>query len=447
MRSDLTAMTPKEIHRLEVLQRLEGRLIRQADAARELGISIRQVKRAVRAYRQGGAKAVASKHRGRPGNRRRDPLLLREAVELVREHYCDFGPTLASEMLADRHDIHVDRETLRKLLIAAHIWKPKRRIRAYHPPRERRAQFGELVQIDGSPHRWFEERGPRCTLIVFIDDATSRLVGLRFEPAESTNAYFRTAHDYFRRFGLPQSLYSDRHSIFRINSSANTTGDSTDFAKAMDALNIELICANSPQAKGRVERANRTLQDRLIKELRIANVNSIDAGNTFLAAGYLERHNARFAMQPRDSVDAHQSLPVEFDLVGTLARRSERKLTKDLTFSFGRTIYRVLNAERRTVFPHALVQTIVTYDGQFIVERNGQRLAIERVRDREKLAAIVDAKELAHRRSSKRDQPNKAHQPDRNHPWKNRGGFQLQALGTAKGDISNLQVGDISSLR
>jgi transposase len=447
MRSDLTVMTPREIQRLEAVQRLEGGLIGQAAAARELGISIRQVKRALRAYRADGAKALVSKHRGRPGNRRRNPLVLQEAVEIVRQHYGDFGPTLASEMLAARHDIYVDRETLRKLLIAAHIWKPKRRIRAYHPPRQRRAQFGELVQIDGSPHHWFEERGPRCTLIVFIDDATSRLVGLRFAPAESTEAYFRTAHDYFRTFGLPQALYSDRHSIFRINSSANTTGDSTDFAKAMDMLNIELICANSPQAKGRVERANRTLQDRLIKELRLANVDSIESGNAFLATGYLERHNERFAVEPRDSIDAHRTLAAEFDFMTVLSRRQERKLTKDLTFSFGRTIYRVLNAERRTVFPHAVVETIVTYDGQFIVERNGQRLAIESVRERGKLAVIVDAKELVNRKSSKADQPAKAHQPDRNHPWKNRGGFQLRALGTPKGDISNLQVGDISSLR
>jgi transposase len=274
MRSDLIAMSPKEVHRLEVIQRLVTGSIRQRQAAAELGLSIRQVKRALRAYRQEGAPGLVSRRRGRPGNRRPDPAVPAKGVELVREFYRDFGPTLASEMLTQRHDIRIDRETLRTLLIRAQIWKPKRRKHAYHPPRERRARFGELIQIDGSPHHWFEQRGPRCTLLVFIDDATSRLVGLRFVKSESTASYFQLAHDYFRRFGLPQRLYSDRSGIFRINHNESANNDCTDFATAMDALNVELICANSPQAKGRVERVNRTLQDRLIKELRLANINS-----------------------------------------------------------------------------------------------------------------------------------------------------------------------------
>lgn len=441
MRSDLIAMTPNELRRLEVLGRLQAGVIRQAAAAVELGISVRQIKRALRAYRADGAAGIVSKRRGRPGNRRRDPAVLAEAVRLVGELYRDFGPTLASETLAERHDIRVDRETLRKLLIAEHIWKPKRRVHAYHPPRERRAQFGELIQIDGSPHRWFEDRGPRCTLIVFIDDATSRLVGLRFVNEESTDAYFRTAHDYFRIFGLPQSLYSDRHGIFRINHRENTTSDNTAFAKAMDTLNIELICANSPQAKGRVERVNRTLQDRLIKELRLANINSIEEANAFLESGYINRHNTRFAIEARNPVDAHRTIATDLDLSAVLARRYQRKLTKDLTFSFERHIYRVLTTERRIVFPRALIEAIVTFDGEFIVERNGLRLPIEAVRDRKELAHILDAKQLANRPSPK---PQK---PAQDHPWRHRGGFQLQALDRAQGDISNLQTGDISSLR
>jgi transposase len=441
MRSDLIAMTPKEIRRLEVLQRLAAGTIRQKQAAGELGLSIRQVKRAIRAYRQHGAASVVSQRRGRPGNRRRDPAVLAQGVALVRELYADFGPTLASQMLAQRHDIHIDRETLRCLLIRAHIWKPKRRKAAYHPPRKRRARFGELIQIDGSPHNWFEERGPRCTLLVFIDDATSKLVGLRFAKAESTIAYFQLAHDYFRRFGLPQTLYSDRHSIFRVNTKEQTGGnDSTHFATAMDALDIELICANSPQAKGRVERVNRTLQDRLTKELRLANISSIADANRFLDAAYLERHNAQFAVQPLDPHDAHRPLNNDLNLAAILAHKEQRKLTKDLTFSFERKIYQVLTTERRIVFPHALIDVITTFEGQFIVERQGRALEVDLVRDRPRLAPVLDAKELTNH------PPRTPHKPPLTHPWKSRGLFQ--ALGTAhQGDTSNLQTGDTTSLR
>jgi len=208
----------------------------------------------------------------------------------------------------------------------------------------------------------------------------------------------------------------------------------------MDALNIELICANSPQAKGRVERVNRTLQDRLIKELRLANIDSIDTGNAFLNDGYINRHNERFAVQPADPEDAHRPIAESFDLAPILARKKQRKLTKDLTFSFGRQIYRVLTTERRIVFPHALIDVITTFDGQFIVERQGQRLEIEVARDRPKLADILDSKELAERT------PRIPHRPPLTHPWKSRGLFQ--ALGKAhSGDISNLQAGDITGLR
>jgi len=440
MRSDLIAMTPKEIQRLEVLQRLAAGVIRQREAAADLRLSVRQVKRALRAYREDGATAVVSRRRGRPGNRRRDPALLARAIAIVRDQYADFGPTLASEMLAERHDIRIDRETLRGLMIREHLWKSKRRKAAYHPPRQRRARFGELIQIDGSPHDWFEQRGPRCTLLVFIDDATSQLVGLRFCKIETTFAYFQLAHDYFNRCGLPETFYSDRHGIFRINNNDKTSSDSTAFGEAMDFLNIELICANSPQAKGRVERVNRTLQDRLPKELRLAGISSIKDANRFINDGYIDRHNARFAVEPRDCSNAHRALDPNIDLNSILIRKEQRKLTKDLTFSFERKIYHVLTTERRAVFPHALIDVITTHDGEFHVERQGRRLDFEIVRERPKLAPILDAKEL--------DQPTTRiyKKPPLTHPWKSRGLFQ--ALGKAhEGDISNLQAGDITDLR
>jgi transposase len=440
MRSDLIAMTPREIHRLGIVQQLLAGSMKQAQAAKILGVGVRQVKRLVSAYRRGGATAVVSKARGRTGNRRRDPDELARAVRLVVDLYHDFGPTLASETLLERHGLRVDRETLRKLLIEAGVWKRKRRSRAYHPPRERRSCFGELIQIDGSPHAWFEDRGPRCTLLVFIDDATSQLVALRFAKAESTAAYFEVAHRYFSTFGLPQAFYSDRHGIFRINHPGAGKIDLTQFGAAMEALDIELICAKSPQAKGRVERVNRTLQDRLVKALRLANIDSLEAGNAFLES-YRERHNARFAEAPRDVIDLHRPITSETNLALLLVRRTQRKVTKDLTFSFASAIYKIIESKRREVFPHAIIEILTLADGGIAVERHGRQLAFELVRERKALAPILDAKELAERA------PRKGHTPPVDHPWRHRGQFQLLALAAPKGDIPNLQGGDIIEVR
>jgi transposase len=257
MRSDLITMTPRELVRLEAMHALKTKTATQKQVARRLGLTVRQVKRLWRAFRTDGEQGLLSKRRGRPSNRRRPTEDIQRAIALVREHYADFGPTLASEKLLERHELRVDRETLRKAMAADGLWNIKRRRRRYHPPRERRPRYGELVQIDGSPHAWFEDRVPRCTLLVFIDDATSGIVAMRFARAETTNAYFGLAKEYFERSGLPEAFYSDRFSVFRQNQDRPTQGDLTQFARAMEELNIELICANSPQAKGRVERAIR----------------------------------------------------------------------------------------------------------------------------------------------------------------------------------------------
>ncbi len=217
MRSDLIEMSPKELTRLEGMHALRSGTATQVQIARRLRLSVRQVKRLWRAFGRDREAGLVSKRRGRPGNRRHPAAFLEQAIGLVREHYADFGPTFAGEKLAQRHGVDVNRETLRKAMIAAGLWKPKPRRRAYHPPRERRPRFGELVQIDGSPHAWFEGRGPRCTLLVFIDDATSKLVALRFVKTETTNAYFVLANQYFKQYGFPEAFYSDRFSVFRLN--------------------------------------------------------------------------------------------------------------------------------------------------------------------------------------------------------------------------------------
>ena len=307
---ELLNMSNQEITRLEIMQRLKDKRLTQKEAARMLGISIRQVKRLWQAYRKKGTKGLMSQRRGKPSNNRLDAGITQKALDLIKEKYEDFGPTLAHEKLTEVHKLQLSRESVRQIMIAERIWKPKRaRQPPAHQMRDRRACFGELVQIDGSDHDWFEGRGPRCTLLVFIDDATGQLLELWFVPHESFFGYAEAARHYFERYGKPLAFYSDKHGIFRVNQEQTTGLGSglTQFGRAMQELDIQILCANTPQAKGRVERANQTLQDRLVKELRLLGISDMQAGNTYLPE-FRQDFNRRFAVQPRSTHNAHRPL-------------------------------------------------------------------------------------------------------------------------------------------
>ena len=323
-----------------VRQAIEGRLS-QREASERLGIGVRQFKRLVRNWRGEGDAGLVSRHRGRPSHRRMADDLRVRISALLKEKYADFGATLAAENLEERDRIKVSAETVRRLQIDLGLWRPKkRRAKRVFQLRERRPRFGELIQIDGSPHDWFEGRGPRCTLIVFIDDATSRLTALHFAPVESGKAYLAALRDHVLAHGRPLAFYSDRHGIFRVNAKDAQSGDGkTGFGRVVERLGITLINALTPQAKGRVERANQTLQDRLIKEMRLSNINSIAQAQIFLP-GFMIRYNEKFAVPPHDKTPAHRpwtKTADDLDLV--LASQEERVLSKSLTFSYGGTKY------------------------------------------------------------------------------------------------------------
>lgn len=311
----LLTMSKKELSRLEVMQRLEEKRLKQREAAEILGISQRHVRRLLRTYRHDGESGLISKRRGSPSNNRLSSEVTVKVMDLIYKRYHDFGPTLAHEKLTDSHGLQISRESVRGLMIAEGLWKPKELKRSpVHQMRERRACLGELVQIDGSPHKWFEERGPACNLLVFIDDATGKLLELYFTPGETTFGYFAASKRYLTRCGKPVALYSDKNSIFKVNIKNALSGNGmTQFGRAMKELDIEIICANSPQAKGRVERAIQILQDRLVKELRLRAISTIDAANEYVIE-YMHDYNGRFAVQPRSSHDTHRSLQPEEDL-------------------------------------------------------------------------------------------------------------------------------------
>jgi hypothetical protein len=308
-----------------------------AAAASVLSISERQAYRLLARYQQNGGFGLVHKARGRTSNRSHNPGVRKFAVELVKTHYADFGPTLATEALAERHAIHVGRETLRRWMMADGMWLSRKQRKTFHQPRLRRESYGELVQIDGSEHRWFEDRAEPCTLLVFVDDATSKLMQLRFVPSESTESYFAALRGYLHDHGCPVAFYSDKHSVFRVVRQDTKGGQGmTQFGRALSELNIEILCANSSQAKGRVERANRTLQDRLVKELRLAGISDMEAGNAFLPA-FMERYNERFAVPPARTQDQHRPLRTATPrLNDILCHREQRYVGAQLTFHYDR---------------------------------------------------------------------------------------------------------------
>ncbi len=333
-------MSVKELNRLEILGRVLERRLTQAQAAQQLGLSVRQVERLCRKLRLDGRQGLISKKRGRPSNRKLPAALRERALTLVQSRYADFGPTLAAEKLSEQHDLLVSVETLRRWMIEVELWVPRsRRTRSVHQPRHRRSCFGELIQIDGCDHEWFEDRAPRCTLLVYVDDATSRLMELRFVTSESTFDYFEATRSYLERHGKPVAFYSDQASIFRVTDShVRQNGGLTQFGRALSELNIDILCANTPQAKGRVERAHLTLQDRLVKELRLAGIATIEAANAF-APAFIDSYNARFGRDPRSDHDAHRPVRKDEDLAQIFSWQEDRKISKELTVQFQRGRY------------------------------------------------------------------------------------------------------------
>jgi Winged helix-turn helix len=366
----VVTMSKKELGRLEALVTLEAGRTTAAQAASLIGVSERQVFRLLKTYRALGPAGLASRRRGRPSNRRYGDAIREAALAVIRERYADFGPTLAAEKLAEIHDLRLGRETVRRWMVAAGLWVPRKdRHARVHQPRHRRDRLGELVQVDGCEHHWLEDRGPPCTLLVFVDDATSRLMHLRFVESESTFSYLRAARSYVEAHGRPVALYSDKHTVFRVAGTGRQDGE-TQFGRAMRELNVEVICADSPQAKGRVERAHKTLQDRLVKELRLASIATVEAANAFLPA-FVAGYNGRFAKPAHRPEDLHRPAPDAADLDEIMAVREERSVSASLTLRYDKML--ILLEPNEVTRPLARKRvTVVNYpDGRFAIRHRG----------------------------------------------------------------------------
>jgi Helix-turn-helix domain len=423
-------MTQKEVNRIEILLKVKNKQMTQTKAAEQLQLSVRHTQRLYKEFKAHGPKALASKKRKKRSNHQLEPIIKRRVGELITcETYQGFGPTFMCETLEKRHRIKISRETTRQMMILHQVWEGKRKKSpVIHQQRQRRGRIGELLQIDGSSHAWFEDRGDRCTLIVFIDDATGRIY-CKFVEVETTAAYMKTSWEYFSKYGKPLAFYSDKHGIFRVNQpNCNERGRLTEFGRAAKELGIKLMYAPSPQAKGRVERVNQTLQDRLVKEMRLRNINTMEAANRFLQEIFLDEFNKRFAVQAISKEDAHQEIGKEIDLSEVLSEKYTRKVTKNLELNFMNTIYQIKLQKPWTGLAGAFVTIIKKLNGDILVKYKDRVLPVVKYSQQPHNGEIVDPKEIERflRNKTKRKVPN-------DHPWKQerraearRGLFNLQ---------------------
>ncbi len=389
----LIAMNDRELQRFSVIQDVLHCNLSRQDASRILGISYRQLSRLIKSFVRFGAASLAHGNRGKPSSNRIDD----KVKAILSERYPDFGPTFAHEKLTEQHHINVSLETLRQWMIADGLWVPhsQRKPRVYQP-RYRRDCLGELIQIDGSHHDWFEGRSDKCCLLVFIDDATGRLMNLRFSETESAFDYMIATREYLNEHGKPVAFYSDKHSIFRVNQEKHKQVGQTQYGRILRELGIELICANSSQAKGRVERANQTLQDRLVKEMRLQGIDNMEQANVWLPY-FIADFNRRFAKPAHYPKDMHRKVretPEELDDI--FSWQETRKLSNALTFQYDKVVYLIENTEENARLVHENVKVLDYPNGDIAILYGHRKLRFKTFDKLEHVqqTQIVDNKRL-----------------------------------------------------
>jgi hypothetical protein len=400
-------MSKKELDKYSILEQLLQKQLKQKKAAELLKLSDRQVRNLLCVYKKYGPKGLVSKQRGKKSNRSYSEKYKARILAIIAEKYPDFGPSFAREKLMQYHNITISIETLRKWMIEKHLWIPRKSKPRLHPMRPRREYFGELIQADASHHLWFEDRAEKCALIVFIDDATSRLTSLHFCPVECLQGYFTALNNHLIKYGKPRGLYTDRHAIF----GGAECIQNAQFVRALKELDIQSVLARSPQAKGRVERVNQTLQDRLVKEMRLRNISSIEDANKYIEE-FIEEFNKKFSKEPRGHFDAHRPLDSGIDLERILARCEVRTLSKDLSFSYHNKYYRILEPQMINRLRRKKVEVREKQDRTMVVLYEGKELrfipAEEDVSDHQ----IIDHKDKLVW------EPGRGGHPKKNHPWK-----------------------------
>ena len=406
---DRVIMSVKELRRVHVIRQTMEKKLTQVQAGTVLGLTPRHVRRLIERVEQAGDQGLAHRGRGKLSNRRIPDKRKAMALQLCEQRYGDFGPTLAAEKLTERHGITLSDETLRRWLRERGVVHFTRRKRPHRAWRERRAHVGALLQLDGSHHDWFEERGPRCVLMAYIDDANSRVFA-RFYAYEGTIPAMDSFQRYVTRYGIPLAIYADKHTTYQspvpptVDEQLAGVTPTSQFGRALGELGVELIAAHSPQAKGRVERLFKTVQDRLVKELRLADIATLEAANRFLEE-WLPIYNRRFTVPPAQAADLHRPKPAGGDLTRILCIKTTRGLRRDWTVAHHGQLYQVRSNVRTT---HVVVEDRV--DGTMRITHQGRPLDYHAIPARPERVAEPPKAQV----------PRRPVKPTSAHPWRKR---------------------------
>ena len=412
---DIIPMRLEEMKRLQMVRKVLERQLSQAAIAEMLGISDRQVRRVVKRVRKDGDAGVVHGLRGKTSNRRHSEEFKGRVIGIYRKKYAGFGPLLASEKLEEHDKIVLSDETLRKWLVVEGLWEKKRRRKKHRQWRERRGHYGAMVQMDGSHHYWFEDRGSKSVLMGYIDDATGRVYA-RFGEYEGTIPVMASFLRYVRKYGIPGSVYLDRHSTYKQTTAKLTIEEElagkellSEFERAAKELGVKVIHAYSPQAKGRVERLFRTFQDRVIKEMRLAGIKSIEEANVFLEK-YLPIYNERFSVIARETGDMHRTVPAGMKLDRIFCIKTRHSVRNDFTVFHKSKLYQILEATRAEK-----ITAEDQLDGTLRIYDNGQRLRYKEILSR------PQRREGMRIRRGKRvpiTKAGKQWRPPADHPWR-----------------------------
>ena len=407
-REDIIVMSQKELQRLHVVRKAIDKHLTQVSAADILCLSTRQIKRIIKRVKEEGDTGIAHKSRGRLSNRGFPKEVKNKVIKTYKGKYHDFGPTLASEKLAELDKIKLSAETLRKWLIKEGLWEQRRKRKKHRQWRERKHHLGRMIQVDGSHHDWFEGRGSECVLMGYIDDATNRVYA-RFYEYEGTFPAMDSFKRYITKYGLPHSLYMDKHPTYKstakqtIEDELNNTDAMSQFERALKELGVDIIYANSPEAKGRIERLFNTFQDRVIKEMRLKGIKSIPEANNFLRY-YLPIYNRRFNVEAIEKGDLHRRIPEGLDLDSILCIKTKRGLKNDTTIAHNSKLYQILeqvDTKKVTVEERISGRMLITY--------KDKSLRYKEITQRPVKKDTLIAKEA---------KPRKTYIPSKNHPWR-----------------------------
>ena len=384
-------MTTKETDRFHAIKKVISKELNQSEAALELNLSHRQVRRLVKKIKSNGVRGVIHGLRGMRSNNKLSSQLCQKVKDIICDPiYKDFGPTLLMEKLDEREGLQISVSSLRRIMIEENIWKAKKPKAWHRKNRPRRSRVGELIQIDASPHAWFEERGEECNLIHFIDDATSDILLSRLVKSEDRQTLMELTKEFTEEHGRPNAFYTDKHSIYKVNRQPTIEEElkdsqpKTQYGRAMDELNIELICADSPQAKGRVERAFGIDQDRLVKEMRLENISNMEAGNKFLREDYIPKRNKKFGVEPMNSTSAFRPLLLEHNLTSIFSCRTNRTIINDYTIRYKNKWFQISKEQKKRVFAKSKVEVEERLDGSIYLLYKGIYLKYKEIMKRPK---------------------------------------------------------------